>query len=252
MTRLGLLSLILKSLMAKAPVGACIRLLHSNGCCWCFRWIALVLVVILRCVESVALNKCWAGSNGEDICEGHGFNPSQCQAVGCCHWDDGQVELCCCCCCCFSIVSVVVILVVLFLVIVVDGCCWWLSVGWWTSGFVKMLVEKFSHLFIWSAGHQSDTGHVDLDARCRTFPFLDDWWRMGTNKWVLIAGGWQGTSSTMEMVFSECLPRPGGNSLFGVFRMTCATSINIPTEWLSRQDGDWTLFFFRLVVLLNK
>jgi len=32
----------------------------------------------------------YTGSNGEDICEGHGFNPTQCQAVGCCHWDDGQ------------------------------------------------------------------------------------------------------------------------------------------------------------------
>ena len=50
---LGMLSLILKSLikslMPKAPVGASIRLLHSKGCCWCFRWIALALVVILRC-----------------------------------------------------------------------------------------------------------------------------------------------------------------------------------------------------------
>ena len=65
---------------------------------------------------------------------------------------------------------------------------------------------------------------------------------MGTIQ-VLIDGGWQGTSSTMEKVFSECLPRQGGNSSFGVFRMVCATSINIPTEWLSRQDGDWSLCF---------
>ena len=103
-------------------------------------------MVILRYVESVALNKCWAGSNGEDICEGHGFNPSQCQAVGCCHWDDGQVELCCCCCCCCCCFSVVVILVVLFLVVVVDDDA--------VSGMMDkicdnvLLVEKFSHLFI--------------------------------------------------------------------------------------------------------
>merc|ERR1711934_27152 len=31
-----------------------------------------------------------SGSNGETACEGQGFNPSQCQAVGCCQWDDGQ------------------------------------------------------------------------------------------------------------------------------------------------------------------
>jgi len=27
---------------------------------------------------------------GEEVCEGHGFNPAQCQAIGCCQWDNGQ------------------------------------------------------------------------------------------------------------------------------------------------------------------
>ena len=28
--------------------------------------------------------------NGEEICENKGFDPSECAAVGCCHYDDGQ------------------------------------------------------------------------------------------------------------------------------------------------------------------
>jgi len=27
---------------------------------------------------------------GEEVCEGHKFNPAQCQAIGCCQWDDEQ------------------------------------------------------------------------------------------------------------------------------------------------------------------
>ena len=45
--------------------------------------------------ESNFLEKRWnsnSGSNGEAVCEGHGFNPTQCEAVGCCQWDDGQVD----------------------------------------------------------------------------------------------------------------------------------------------------------------
>ena len=41
---------LLQRRMLKAPYVAFIRLLHSKCCCWCFRWIALALVVILRCV----------------------------------------------------------------------------------------------------------------------------------------------------------------------------------------------------------
>ena len=53
-TRLELESWIFESLfqrwMLKAPEIAFIRLLHSKYCCRCFRWVALALVVILRCV----------------------------------------------------------------------------------------------------------------------------------------------------------------------------------------------------------
>ena len=30
--------------------------------------------------------------DGEAACEGHGFNAQQCQAVGCCQWEDGEVD----------------------------------------------------------------------------------------------------------------------------------------------------------------
>ena len=32
--------------------------------------------------------------DGESACEGHNFNPTQCVAVGCCHWNGHQVGLC--------------------------------------------------------------------------------------------------------------------------------------------------------------
>ena len=35
------------------------------------------------------------GSNGEEACEGHDYSESQCSAVGCCQWDDGEVRMFC-------------------------------------------------------------------------------------------------------------------------------------------------------------
>ena len=35
--------------------------------------------------------KPFSGFDGEAACEGHNLNPTQCLAVGCCHWDDYQV-----------------------------------------------------------------------------------------------------------------------------------------------------------------
>ena len=35
--------------------------------------------------------KTFSGLDGEAACEGHNLNPTQCLAVGCCHWDNDQV-----------------------------------------------------------------------------------------------------------------------------------------------------------------
>ena len=61
----------------------------------CFFW--LYLLLCRKTIQSVIFVRwgSWgrnSGSNGESACEGQGFNPGQCQAVGCCQWDEGQVE----------------------------------------------------------------------------------------------------------------------------------------------------------------
>ena len=28
--------------------------------------------------------------NGEEVCEDHGFDKTQCESIACCHWDDGD------------------------------------------------------------------------------------------------------------------------------------------------------------------
>ena len=33
------------------------------------------------------------GGNGEEACEGHSYSESQCSAVGCCQWDQGEVRM---------------------------------------------------------------------------------------------------------------------------------------------------------------
>ena len=32
----------------------------------------------------------FSGQNGEEACEGHGFDQDQCLQVGCCEWDDNS------------------------------------------------------------------------------------------------------------------------------------------------------------------
>lgn len=36
--------------------------------------------------------QCEDGPTGEDVCEGHGFDPSQCEMAGCCHWNPTMNE----------------------------------------------------------------------------------------------------------------------------------------------------------------
>jgi len=55
-------------------------------------------VVVFQPVDSgpseltIAQTNCTGstGENGETACEGQGLNQDQCQAVGCCYWEDGQ------------------------------------------------------------------------------------------------------------------------------------------------------------------
>ena len=46
-------------------------------------WLALHLATVLAAHVI-------SPQNGEEICENKGFDPSECAAVGCCHYDDGQ------------------------------------------------------------------------------------------------------------------------------------------------------------------
>merc|ERR1719186_1678492 len=45
-----------------------------------------------QCWSSVGQNLCEAPlpDNGEEVCQGHNYSVTECQALSCCHWDEGQ------------------------------------------------------------------------------------------------------------------------------------------------------------------
>ena len=46
---------------------------------------------VFRQFQRTGEKKTFSGLDGETACEGHNLNPTQCLAVGCCHWANDQV-----------------------------------------------------------------------------------------------------------------------------------------------------------------